>query len=225
MLFTMLTKMCSKKTKGSMWNPKKINISLDKSVEKDFKILDLENSNYVNFFISNKNDESENFYHLKCEVLYKDSNEVKTITLGTFFKKEDAEKALSEIKVACYYPGKMKYKFFSGLILLVLLGVILFKVVFGFGAKIYPSQELPNSGTPNLGMMMPPPGAEPPMSPEQIQKAIEATQKEIMDQVEKGKQSIIDDNKRQAEQIGADLQKAEQNGSDPAEDWLQKMKK
>ncbi len=224
MIFTMLTKMCSKKTKGSIWNPKKINISLDKAAEKDFKVLDLENANYVNFFISNKDDESENFYRLKCEVLYKDSSEVKTITLGTFFKKEDAEKSLNELKVACYYPGKMRAKFYIGSIVLIVLIIMLSKTIFGVGLKIQSQSSIPNMQMPNIGMM-PPTGSEPPMSPEQIQKAIEATQKEIMDQVEKGKQSIIDDNRKQAEQINADLQKAEQGGADPADDWLQKMKK
>lgn len=224
MLFTMLTKMCSKKTKSSSWNPKKININLEKSAEKEFKILDLENVNYVNFFISNQNDESENFYKLKCEVLYKNTNDLKTITLGTFFRKEEAEDALSELKVACYYPNKMRSKFIIGMITLILLGIIVFKSIFGFGAKIYSTQQLPGAGIPNAGMMVPPSG-EPQMTPEQIQKTIEETQKEIMQQVEKGKQSVLDDNRKQAEQINSDLQKAEQGGKEPADDWLEKMNK
>ncbi len=224
MLFTMLTKMCSKKTKGSSWNPKKININLEKSAEKEFKILDLDSVSYVNFFISNQDDESENFYKLKCEVLYKNTNDAKTITLGTFFKKEDAEEALGELRVACYYPNKMRSKFILGIILLTLFSLIIFKSIFGAGAKIYPTQPLPNGGMPNIGMMMPPTG-EPPMTPEQIQKTIEDTQREIMQQVEKGKQSIIDDNQKQAEQINTDLQKAEQGGKDPADAWLEKMNK
>ncbi len=224
MLFTMLTKMCSKRTKASSWNPKKINISLEKSAEKEFKVLDLENANFVNFFVSTKDDESENFYKLKCEVLYKNTNDVKTITLGTFFKKEDAEEALKDVKVACYYPNKLRSKFYIGSIVVIILTVILFKTVFGLGAKIYPTQSLPSGTVPNIGMMSPPAGS-PPMTPEQIQKTIEDTQKEIMLEVEKGKQSVIDDNRKQAEQISADLQKAEQGGKDPADDWLEKMNK
>ena len=112
----------------------------------------------------------------------------------------------------------MRTKFYVGLITVVILGIILFKAVFGLGAKIYPTQPLPTGGVPNVGMMLPP-SSEPPMTPEQIQKTIEETQREIMSQVEKGKQSVIDDNRKQAEQINADLQKAEQGGKDPADDW------
>ena len=218
----MLTKICSKKTKASFWNPKKININFENSIEKEFKILDLESINYVNFFITNSEDEDERkLYKLQCEVLYKNANGVKNITLGTFFRKNDAENALSKITVACYYPNKMRSKFLIGIVGITLLGLILFKFVFGWNAKIYPTPPLPVAGVPNMSMSFPEQN-QLTMSPEKIQEIIDKTQKELSEQEQKGKQSIIDDRVKQAEQINKDLQELNQE-KDPADAWLEKL--
>ncbi len=115
----------SKKPVANYWRAKSVNIYFDESIDKKFKVLNLEHLSLVDFFIAEEIIESsQTVFVLKCNMIYENTinyaEEKDSIVLATFNTKKEAEEALKKIRVAITKPNKIFYKFI-GMILVTLM--------------------------------------------------------------------------------------------------------
>ena len=96
-------KFFSGKTKVHLFQPKSINLYFKKSINPNFKIINLENINSVEFYIDEKIEDNIKIFVLKSKI-NNDNNNI--IDVANFSHKEEAESALREVRCNSSTPIK-----------------------------------------------------------------------------------------------------------------------
>ncbi len=206
-ILNMIANNISKKPVANCWATKSVNLYFEDSIDKKFKVLNLQHLSLVDFFITEElSSDSKNVFILKCNMIYENTinyaEEKDAIVLATFSSRKDADEALKKVRVAITKPNKILYKFGA----FVLVSLVIATLGLNIFYTIHDNKMIDNiqkqsavngqNGDGSQAQLQPLPqmqmGGGVPMTMEQIQEMTKQIQKQVEEEANREIQANIE---------------------------------